>query len=411
MSCSINSASRFRNAIGKAVSAPWRARGDLVGGFTTRAVVSHIPLLVFLRGRAWRPFLAFGLLASLPVLPWLVRNHLQTGNPVFPLLFSLFGGAGYSEYDAVHQAADSLRASYTGAREYLAYVVTRPFGDSPDDWYPFNLYPLYALFIPFIFIWGKGRTFVRHLGFYAVLFYLAWSLATNEGRHLQVLAPVLCLLTAVGYRRLFTSGWLPRRVLQACLACLLSLGALCCLLGQLTYSRPYSGALGLQSRQGMLRSHYSMDAYLWALRLATKPDGLLSAGDKLLFVHYFFSYGYPQECYQDYFFAEPHLVKFLRRADSAAGLHRLLAEKGIRYLVYFPRTARVMSEHWADVEISEGEIELYRDFARRYLDPVLGREDATIYEIRELAAPRNTRVLPGLMQILEAKERLANSDL
>jgi len=57
--------------------------------------------LVFFRGRRDRPWLPLAALtagALVPLAPWLVRNALWTGNPLYPYLRSLFGGpvAGFS---------------------------------------------------------------------------------------------------------------------------------------------------------------------------------------------------------------------------------------------------------------------------------------------------------------------------
>ncbi len=39
-----------------------------------------------------RNLLIFGVAAALPLLPWMLRNYLETGNPVFPLMRSTLGG-------------------------------------------------------------------------------------------------------------------------------------------------------------------------------------------------------------------------------------------------------------------------------------------------------------------------------
>lgn len=53
-------------------------------------------------GRAWRGFrdllavirvmAVLAIVTFLLVLPWLVKNYLDTGNPVYPLLYEVFGG-------------------------------------------------------------------------------------------------------------------------------------------------------------------------------------------------------------------------------------------------------------------------------------------------------------------------------
>jgi hypothetical protein len=40
----------------------------------------------------WRPILGYGLIAACVVAPWFVRTWVLTGNPVYPILYDLFGG-------------------------------------------------------------------------------------------------------------------------------------------------------------------------------------------------------------------------------------------------------------------------------------------------------------------------------
>ena len=58
-----------------------------------RAVAAKEPIGLRVKQAVWELAL-FGVGALLAVGPWLVKNAVETGNPVFPLAYSVFGGEG-----------------------------------------------------------------------------------------------------------------------------------------------------------------------------------------------------------------------------------------------------------------------------------------------------------------------------
>lgn len=73
-----------------------------------------IPLLAASRGvaalRRFAPALGIALLV---VSPWLIRNALWTGNPVYPLAYSVFGGADWSEANAKFYADKAAEKGFS----------------------------------------------------------------------------------------------------------------------------------------------------------------------------------------------------------------------------------------------------------------------------------------------------------
>lgn len=73
-------------------------------------------LLLLSRGRsALRPLLQAVGVASLLAAPWLVRNTMTTGNPVYPLAWSVFGGDDWSESNAGFYAAKAAEKGFSAA--------------------------------------------------------------------------------------------------------------------------------------------------------------------------------------------------------------------------------------------------------------------------------------------------------
>jgi hypothetical protein len=86
----------------------------------------------------------FGLGVALTIGPWLLKNLVETGNPVYPLGYTLFGGEDWGEPDnikwrAAHSSSDYSPSSLAGG---LLDVVSR------NDWQSplvFGLAPLAVL--------------------------------------------------------------------------------------------------------------------------------------------------------------------------------------------------------------------------------------------------------------------------
>ena len=155
--------------------------------------------------RLWPVFWCFALFAVLPVLPWLLRNFLDTGNPFYPLLFP--AGAADAFRMAVHQKQLPwgnwmdlillpLRATYLGM-------------DSTDG-YSASVGPLLLGLGALAFLLSrkieKGRqVFLENAGIFSVLGCLIWALGNQfTGLMIQTrlyfcIFPAFAILAAAGY--------------------------------------------------------------------------------------------------------------------------------------------------------------------------------------------------------------------
>jgi 4-amino-4-deoxy-L-arabinose transferase-like glycosyltransferase len=100
-------------ATGAAVATKWPAVG-----------IALLPALgfVFLARRSWRLTLCYGLVAGVAVAPWLVKNWVLAGNPVYPLLYGLFPSPHWS---AAQAALFAQRHSPTFDGDGIVQVVGR----------------------------------------------------------------------------------------------------------------------------------------------------------------------------------------------------------------------------------------------------------------------------------------------
>jgi hypothetical protein len=164
---------------------------------------------------------AVGLVAMAVASPWLVRNAVNTGNPTYPLLHGIFGGANWSaEQDAkfakAHRAGPGSLPD--AGRRFWAFAAWRdqPGGEWRPPWRP-PAAPLLFLFaiIPFAL---SGRYTARPVLYVALLFVVSAALLRFGSGGSGALSGVPSVATAAGILALVASPLLfwRRRELLFC---------------------------------------------------------------------------------------------------------------------------------------------------------------------------------------------------
>ena len=130
---------------------------------------------VSIRTRSARPTLDFVIGVVLVVAPWLIKNQVETGNPVYPLGWSVFGG---TEWDSAREA--QWQAAH-GPKPITANLLGRSVLDvlGRSDWQS----PLYAALVPLAWFGTRHRRASRVNSFVNVN-------QTRPGCHGIVLHPV-----------------------------------------------------------------------------------------------------------------------------------------------------------------------------------------------------------------------------
>jgi len=142
-------------------------------------VPSGLALMVLAGRRALLHVLLFGVVALAAFAPWLVRNTVATGNPVYPLLSRTLGGAGWTE----RKAARWERAH--AARGYSMGRMAKAVRDAALQRYPNRSSPhcmsiLLVAFLPFAFIRRERRRAAVALLALTVLMVVLWLLFTHR---------------------------------------------------------------------------------------------------------------------------------------------------------------------------------------------------------------------------------------
>lgn len=143
------------------------------------------------RIRLLRAVLVGGLGAGLTAGPWLLKNLMQTGNPVYPLATSLFGGLDRDP---------QLLANWQRAHAVPNYALSDLFGSFwritvSSEW----LSPLLFALAPLALMSrGQKKVVTGLCGYVAVLFLSWWLLTHRIDRFWIPLLPVVCVLAAAG---------------------------------------------------------------------------------------------------------------------------------------------------------------------------------------------------------------------
>lgn len=143
----------------------------------------------------WRQALRLGSLFTLGTLiavgPWLLKNLAETGNPVYPLMYSLFGGA---DWDAAMNA--KWRAGHSPDHHHIADLGVKLVDVTlKSDW----LSPLLFGLAPLALFRSGDRRLAGWLWLYVVFLFLAWWTLTHRiDRFWVPMIPVVSLLAGAG---------------------------------------------------------------------------------------------------------------------------------------------------------------------------------------------------------------------
>jgi len=187
----------------------WALIGFLAGGAMackyTAILPSAIPfgalaLAAAWRGRSPRPVLAFVAGWAVVMGPWMVKNVVDTGNPVYPLAYEVFGGRDWTDArEAQWSRAHGPRPiTWAYLRHSLAEVVGR------SDWQS----PLYLAFAPLAFLNPKTRRAGSWLAACLAWMFLTWWLLTHRlDRFWLPMLPAAAVMAGLGAEWSASLAW------------------------------------------------------------------------------------------------------------------------------------------------------------------------------------------------------------
>jgi hypothetical protein len=335
----------------------------------------------FRDGKLWLVLAGFFLL---PLLPWLIRNGVLMGNPIYP-----FGLAGWGPHLAP--------ASPT------YHACLRQFGFSSQPWthwwrLPWALFfepsrfgaggmlsPIFLALLPAL-LWAPLSREMRLTLAFLALGFLAWLCGPQVLRYLAQGLPMLALLAA----QLFTETealaasrtW--EALMRAVLCAALLLSAAQTGLIVIKDFDPAKVALGLQSQEEYLQQRVNyLPVARWASQHMDETGRLLVLGDSR-------SAYLPGRPLAASVFERHPFSDWLAGAHNPEELDRIVLGNGFKYvLINQLEWSRVNSgnePHYRYWDDERGKA-LYEAWARSYLVLRCQEDGAALYRVRLLPAP------------------------
>lgn len=217
-------------------------------------------------------------LVLLPPLVWLIRNACLIGDPVYPVMASMFHGRGL-DVRLANNAAEIIRSAGYYHRTVSGFF-SAPGSMLLSEWAIGGpLTPVFYVFIPFALLRGRSRAVWMLLAM-GILGYVFWFAAMPLTiRLLLPVFPVYAFLAADGFAALCAAGPLSRNTARAALAvCFLVYFALdVCGRSGLVHDLRYLAAGG--ARKAILRREiYYYPTMEWMNRHLPPDADVLIAG-------------------------------------------------------------------------------------------------------------------------------------
>jgi len=138
----------------------------------------------------------YGLGVLIAVGPWLLKNTLETGNPVYPLAYSVFGGRDLDDELHAKWSHGHAAKTYNSLSSRAADLV-RKFTDviANNDWHSPLLYGL----APLSLWWMSRRGWLAAAWLYLGWLFLTWFVLTHHiDRFWIPMIPIVSLLAGAG---------------------------------------------------------------------------------------------------------------------------------------------------------------------------------------------------------------------
>jgi len=309
-----------------------REDGHILGGGTALGLalaakyVAVIPVAAVLAGAIassrtrWRNAVQASLIAAGLASFWYVRNLLLTGNPVYPLLWNVFGGRGWTARDAarwnglVHEGVGGVRSVWDGL------LALGRSGPGLGAWLAIAvLLGIVAV------IRGWDRRALGGIAVAAVVMVGGWLVSSHTTRYALPLIPIVGALAAVGVARLSRGA---RGVAVAGMLVATAYGLLFFVQfigGPLRLQDLWSGRVDAETWRRRVTIHDPMPGYRTA-------DRLLPADAKLLVIGEGRSWGCPRPHGVSSPYDTQLVQPVIEEAATAADAARALRAAGWQYL-------------------------------------------------------------------------------
>lgn len=336
--------------------------------FTIPLNLLFIILFLFIRKRGWthkkRRFgkdilkiILYILIILAVASPWLIRNYIDTGNPVFPIAANMMGWKQWTpdQDQLLKKAANRSVMDFRGVLTlpWKMSFSERDFGSSSF------IGPVFLIFLPLIFLYRKERLdYILIL--YSLLYFLLWGLSLNM---MRFAVPLLAVLSILAGRAIYNYAFggrsnLVKVIVITFLVILISMNFLYFLVRQINF--PYSArvVLGAETERSFLSKYIE---YYSTIEIFNSTAGDSS---KILFVGDPRSFYTKRKAVWSSAYNENPIVTLVREKDTSHEISEALLSSGFSHILYTPYGIEVLRKNYNAYPFHEKEIERFHQFLK-----------------------------------------------
>jgi hypothetical protein len=175
----------------------WYAVRTQDDGMTSGGAESHAGSAASAGSWKWlRLPLIFGVGVLVSIGPWLAKNFVETGNPVYPLLYTVFGGTDWdAELNAKWRNGHSPHSFHILGDDRESLLNMAIDVAARNDW----VNPLLFALAPLTLLCSDIRRRTRGLWVYVAFLFLSWWILTHRiDRFWVPMTPIVALLAGIG---------------------------------------------------------------------------------------------------------------------------------------------------------------------------------------------------------------------
>jgi len=319
------------------------------------------------------------LVALLVFAPWLVKNTVHTGNPVYPVLETVFDGANWDEVQGKQLVAwqRSMGDGHSPASYLLLPFNVSLRGKPGLNYTRFDgtITPVFLCLLPFALFRRKRATTLFFV--MATAGFIFWAATSQQLRFLIPTLALASVVAAVGISNILE--WTGRRKAGPVLI-LLALIMVSGLLLPDQYGRPFVSAslgerlavvTGVETRQSHLERNvqsFSMFDYM---------NSSLPAGASVFMIWENRGYYLDRPYLADSFFEASSVMRLVAESQDPDALARRIASMGFTYVLVNDHLGRFFSQRYSprDRALLEGLI-------GSHLEAVHSSNGLTLYTLR-----------------------------
>jgi len=306
--------------------------------------------------------------------PWLIRNFINTGDPVFPTASRYLGHGSWTEEQGklLKKAAN---ASPLDMGEIAKFPYRMSF--SSKDFGSFSwVGPVYLIFLPLIFLYRKERIdYILIL--YSMLYFLLWAFSFNMMRFAVPLMGALSILAGRAVQKYIfvqKSHFLKQVVL---------LSVVCAVVFNITYfvARETDTADGLKSVFGNVTEGDFLAEQLSYYGAIEFYNGIAGEDSRILFIGETRTFYCEGRAVWSSAYDENPIVPIVKKSSSRAEIEKNLRAQGFTHILYSPFEMIRLNRNYRAYDLSEEELKRFIDFLKEGTTPLFADRNVYILQI------------------------------